>query len=473
MRESLTRLSELGVSLRDWCVTMNGITLALLALAYLADRLLARRLSPTWRMLLYVPVLLRVLIPLDVSWTTPFWEVPGPTTVRTYISDDPITRQLSMRAQGSVQATPPLWPGLVVTGYAMGVTALLAAWLRGAILIRYAVENSARSADDDVLISENLGPMVAGVIGSRVVVPRWLVGSPDLPMILAHERAHIARRDPALAFVLRLISTLAWPVAPVWFAASRIRALMEHACDERAIGQPSHRTTDAVMNYARVLIDVAEKTKPLGGTLAFGASLRSRVRALGMVRRWPAAVQVALALTLPVTLLACSAAKPGVQVAESPKTIAPFRPETETRVVNVRLVRGDISVPGGTRQASSPDIFVAESKRVMDPSSRDRDMQTDSWPRMLVAVGQQAEVRMEAAGQAVSIKVVVEPSTPDEVHAVLSYAEGSRFALANTTVKFRRGECCVIKLPSSMPDVPQRTLIVTIDRPSEESSFGC
>src|SRR5688572_15506196 len=56
-------------SLPSWLVAMNLWTAGLLAVALLADILLARRVRPAWRIMLYLPVLVRVVMP--VEWRSP------------------------------------------------------------------------------------------------------------------------------------------------------------------------------------------------------------------------------------------------------------------------------------------------------------------------------------------------------------------------------------------------------------------
>jgi beta-lactamase regulating signal transducer with metallopeptidase domain len=53
--------------------------------------------------------------------------------------------------------------------------------------------------DTRVRVSDGLGPAVAGAARPEIVVPGWALVDPRLPMMLAHERAHVRARDPLLS----------------------------------------------------------------------------------------------------------------------------------------------------------------------------------------------------------------------------------------------------------------------------------
>jgi TonB-dependent SusC/RagA subfamily outer membrane receptor len=88
----------------------------------------------------------------------------------------------------------------------------------------------------------------------RIVVPRWLLTRPvtERALVLAHEQAHLAARDPFL-LVAGAVGTVLLPWNPVsWALLARLRLAIEVDCDQRVLrlGAPTG-------HYGRLLIDLA------------------------------------------------------------------------------------------------------------------------------------------------------------------------------------------------------------------------
>ncbi len=118
----------------------------------------------------------------------------------------------------------------------------------------------------DVLVSENRGPAVAGLLRGWVVLPRWVLTLPEaeLRMVLEHEAEHLRARDPLL-LAAGLGAVLLTPWNPVtWWQLRRLRTAMEVDCDRRVLARhPDPRT------YGSSLLTVAERAS--GPTLALAA----------------------------------------------------------------------------------------------------------------------------------------------------------------------------------------------------------
>src|SRR5262249_11589566 len=78
-RRRTAMIEAAGHSLVSWLVAGNLWTAVLLCGALVLDRALARRAHASLRIALYVPVALRVVVPL--SWTLPVEHVPNVATV--------------------------------------------------------------------------------------------------------------------------------------------------------------------------------------------------------------------------------------------------------------------------------------------------------------------------------------------------------------------------------------------------------
>jgi hypothetical protein len=70
--------------------------------------------------------------------------------------------------------------------------------------------------------------------------------------VLAHELAHIARRDPLRHVLTRLVVAAYWFHPLAWLAARQARAAQEQACDEAVLALGTRPSV-----YARVLMELA------------------------------------------------------------------------------------------------------------------------------------------------------------------------------------------------------------------------
>lgn len=196
-------------------------------------------------------------------------------------------------------------PGIAVAialGFAVGaavaVLRLGASAMRARTLLR-----SSQPFDGDVRLSDRIAAPVT--IGSRILIPRRLAGDELLPAALAHERAHVRRRD----FLVNALLEIA--AVPLWFhpAAHLLRrelaTLREMACDEEAAAQSGARVYAAALVH---LAAFAARRHAVALSIA-GASIERRVNALRQPRHSAPAANVArvAATILPFALLlACT-----------------------------------------------------------------------------------------------------------------------------------------------------------------------
>src|SRR5262249_20557977 len=189
----------------------------------------------------------------------------------------------------------------LATGW-MAITAILA--LRTARAWRLGVRHAGRRrvirrGRAAVLLQEILGPAADRVTLScsrtlrvpvafarEICVPvRALreLQDDEFRALLAHEAAHVVRRDAVWLMIAAAVRTLGWWQPLNLVAAARLRLAMELSCDERAAAEPRERAA-----LARCLIKVAEwNVCPLnddGAALATmasrGSALRRRIESL-------------------------------------------------------------------------------------------------------------------------------------------------------------------------------------------------
>ena len=121
-------------------------------------------------------------------------------------------------------------------------------------------------------------PFLAGIVRPTIFLPDGAEAdfSPEaLGAILAHELAHLARRDNAWTLLCRILCAVLWPQPLLWVLCQRLDAVGEEACDQAVL---AHACPPRA--YADCLLTLAERWQPSRRerTLAAGvAPFRSAV----------------------------------------------------------------------------------------------------------------------------------------------------------------------------------------------------
>lgn len=194
-------------------------------------------------------------------------------------------------------AAPPVGSGLGLEDIAMAVWLLSALGLvvmvartHARLLRERGAWKSAHVLGQDVYVSTDRGPAVAGVWRPWIVLPRWVLSLPEreLRMVLLHEAEHVRARDThLLAGALALVALSAWnPVT--WWQLRRLRAAMELDCDRRVLRREPDRAC-----YGSSLLTVAARASgPSLGLAAFterSLNLKRRILAMtAKTSRWTA-----------------------------------------------------------------------------------------------------------------------------------------------------------------------------------------
>jgi beta-lactamase regulating signal transducer with metallopeptidase domain len=107
-------------------------------------------------------------------------------------------------------------------------------------------------------------PMAGGLLRPVVYLPASSRGwdSQRRDVVLAHEIAHLAGRDPLRHVTARLAVAVYWFHPLAWIAARQSAVSREQACDEAVLSLGLRRST-----YARVLLEMAESVRPPDGLL--------------------------------------------------------------------------------------------------------------------------------------------------------------------------------------------------------------
>ena len=184
---------------------------------------------------------------------------------------------------------------------------------------------SVRKAKNIYFCDEPGTPFVFGLIRPRIYMPS------DLPeeaaaCVLAHEQAHIARKDPLWKLIGFLLLSLHWFNPILWASYILLGRDMEKACDERAI---RGRSQAYRRSYSAALLSLSAPKGWVGACpLAFGeVGIKERVKAALQYQKPKAGLVAAMAV---VSLFAagCALTNPpetstGAETATAPATIQP------------------------------------------------------------------------------------------------------------------------------------------------------
>jgi internalin A len=212
-----------------------------------------------------------------------------------------------------------------------------------------------------------IAPFVFGVLNPTVLLPRTLVeqaSDEQLLMVLAHEFAHVRRRDPLLGWGFALCHAVYFfhPLLP--FVRRQLLLERERACDDWVLSLSQVRPSV----YARLLVAVASMCstprQPLPA-LVTGETfhdLKTRLHGLrqGTVRRAHLSPVSAAALAL----LALIAA-PGVVLLPGRSNAAPAHPGSPAG----SIVQAAVSDPGSVTVETAAEASAAEDTTV-EPAMR-------------------------------------------------------------------------------------------------------
>ncbi|MFT5583474.1 MAG: beta-lactamase regulating signal transducer with metallopeptidase domain [Cognaticolwellia sp.] len=193
----------------------------------------------------------------------------------------------------------------VVGIWAVGALIALSPLLFGLFKLHW-IKRGAQRNGQGLLFSEALNtPVTWGLFRPVVLLPEsaraWDPGL--VQAALAHEQAHIQRRDWAVHILAWTISALFWFNPVVWLARHKLAQDAEHAADDAVLSQ-GVRATD----YASLLLSLA-RCNPPRVALGIGHSqIALRVRAIlepraRSARRWPVWVAALLLATLALPAL--------------------------------------------------------------------------------------------------------------------------------------------------------------------------
>lgn len=285
-----------------------SISASWLMLVVLLMRLLLIRAPKKLTVLLWAFVGIRLLCPVIIE--SPFSLIPSAQTV----SPDIVTDSNPQIESGSMiinsvfnhmiskYFTPHM--GASVNPLQIWISALEIIWIVGMLaliiytVVRYVKLHSklktAVFLKDNVYQCEGVtSAFVFGVIKPKVYVP-FGISPQNMEMVIAHEKAHIKRKDYLWKLVAFCLCILHWFSPLLWFCYFKFCEDLELACDEEVIKSfDRNRRAD----YSQALLTCSIKKKGIYGCpIAFGeVSVEKRVKSVLGYKR-PKTVVVCIAV---------------------------------------------------------------------------------------------------------------------------------------------------------------------------------
>ena len=285
-------------------------------------------------------------------------------------------------------APPPrgaLWPWAALAAYLAGVLTLLArlavGWRSARLLVRTAEPVAAPLAGIRVCQSRAVAtPLTVGVLRPCVLLPHTWTEWPaaKLRAVLAHEAAHVRRRDALVALAARLNRCLFWFHPFAWWLERQLAVTAEQACDEaavRAVGQSGE--------YAEVLLEMAEGVRRNGGRLAWqgigmdgGGALECRIdlilrgdlaRRISRPRKAAVAVACAGAIFLAA---ACRQNSDSVLMAQAQREVAEYARRSARFGARQKEHRDREAAAGAMTAGQAAALEAEVRKNPDDPDAR-------------------------------------------------------------------------------------------------------
>lgn len=297
-----------------------SISASWLVLAVLVLRLISKR-SPKWvNVLLWGIVALRLVLPFSIESALsliPSAETVSPAVVQfapaptitsgVSVIDNAVNPSLSEHfAAVPTASVNPLYVWTEIAGWVwlIGLGAMLLYALVSYLRLRRRVSVSLPIQDHIYLCDAISSPFILGVVKPHIYLPSGL-DEVQRQNVLAHEQAHLARRDhwwKPLGFALLAVY---WFNPVLWLAYALLCRDIELACDERVI-----RTMDesAVKTYSTVLLACSMPRKAaITCPLAFGeVGVKERVKNALHYKKpafWVVAASVAVCVVVAVCFL--------------------------------------------------------------------------------------------------------------------------------------------------------------------------
>lgn len=310
-------MSDLFLKIINMSISASWLVLAVLVLRF------AFKKAPKWvSVLLWGIVAVRLICPFSIESALSL--IPSAETISPSIMTDtipsvqtgvptlnnvinPVIGNSFAPAPGDSANPLQVWIPILSTIWVVGIAALLLYTAVSYWSLRRKV-SEATILRDNIFQSENIGsPFVLGILKPRIYLPYNMDGQ-DLGHVVAHEQAHIHRRDHWWKPLGFLLLTIHWFNPLMWLAYVLLCRDIELACDEKVIKE-LHNEQRA--DYAQALVACSVNRRMIAACpLAFGeVGVKERVRSV-MNYKKPAFWIVLVSVAACVAVAACFLTNP-------------------------------------------------------------------------------------------------------------------------------------------------------------------
>ena len=314
----------------------------------------ALKKAPGWaRVLLWGVVALRLMLPFSVESALSL--IPSAETIRpevvqfdprpTIDSGVPVLNEAVNPVLSEAFAADPAtsinplhaWTAVAAVVWLLGVAGMLCYALVSWLRLRRRVRASICLRENVYLCDDVRSPFILGAVRPRIYLPSGLDAA-QTEHVLAHERAHLARRDHWWKPLGFLLLSAYWFNPLLWLAYALLCRDIEMACDERAVRGMG---AEELRAYCAVLL-ACSVPRHAGAAcpLAFGeVGVKTRIRRMLQYKK-PALWVTAAALVVCLAAAVC--------FLTDPKPSANNLPEPFGQVCTVSEVIYDAPVYGST-----------------------------------------------------------------------------------------------------------------------------
>ena len=197
-----------------------------------------------------------------------------------------------------------IWIPLAAWTWIVILFAMILWGLISYLRLRHRVAPSLRAEDNLYLCDRIDTPFILGIFRPRIYLPSSLAAG-ECDHVIAHERAHLARKDHIWKPIGFLLLCVYWFNPLVWLAYILFCRDIEKACDERVIREMQ---TEERKEYSTALLNCSIRRFTVSACpLAFGeVGVKSRVKAILNYKKpafWLIIVAIILCIALAVTFL--------------------------------------------------------------------------------------------------------------------------------------------------------------------------
>lgn len=281
-------MEDVFLRLLNMSITAGWLTLVVIVLRFLLRR------APKWiSCLLWAMVAVRLLCPISLE--SVFSMIPSSETIHhdiivsakpsidsgvTFVDNavNPVMEKSFAPKPGDSVNPLQIWIFVASIVWLAGVCVMLLYAVISYLRLRYKVR-LAVWFQKSVYISEFIGsPFILGVIRPRIYLPTGLEEKVLQP-VLAHEQAHLKRRDYFWKLLGYVLLAVYWFQPLCWVAYSLLCKDIELACDERVIKNYDSHEKKA---YSEALLECSIKPHAMAACpLAFGeVGVKERIKSV-------------------------------------------------------------------------------------------------------------------------------------------------------------------------------------------------